>query len=228
MSERPTQLIPLEDLQLEWIERFPIVRQTFDRGFYPWAYGPWGEKVNPTKFYWPQGGMEHPHHVSPTQGCRFVVYSQWNEIPLAKLQWLEKWNVSSGLYFRACHGLTLEDALTKCLEMASEHVQTFVEPVWVFEDDRWPSLPRDQWLEVADSVRQLARPQPAQLNLFETPQPDPYDQAADSIRAAVADCPGDAWITLRFPYGLLLNVEYGLGHLNRLRQRAERELQVPA
>ncbi len=211
-SSRPRYHFEMAPHQLEWVAQYPIIADLVGRGFVPEAYGnPDGSGYAiPTKFHYPDGGMEHPFHVSPAQGARFAIYSFSSDRPLEETSQERVWHVSRGshitrfVYPRLEHQyvFTLCQAADLTVEAAQACVDSWIVPVWT--ETQWgrqPALPFGQWRELLAGHRTPVAAV-GQLSLFTTEPPSWADRAADIIEAALsgpaAEDP-DRWVTILFP-----------------------------
>ena len=182
-----------------WPERYATVRDAIARGFVPAAYGNvQGWPLNtldvgttiwlpPTRFGYPPGGLSYPHHAGgPGAGARFHVWSHDRGTP-DELRDRRVWMAGAPnaildcLPYRSYGGLTLPEALDRCVVLGAHYRQHFIVPDWV---DEHPRLLAREWREMI--AAETIPVQPAQLDMFAPVARDPFSEVKEFIRGALA------------------------------------------
>lgn len=184
-----------------WPDIYQAVRDALAVGFVVDAYGahnPPPYLLPPTKFSYPPGGLEFPHHASgPKAGARFGFWSFADGTPDGLREqrvWLGVQPSGYGPHLRPRSGaMTFDEAIAACLEVADYWRRHFIEPEW---HGGFPELPVRDWRALLE-FGTGDRAQDGQLELFAFDKPQtPTEQAQDAIRDLIADVDDDHRLTL--------------------------------
>lgn len=191
-QERQAQL---DAERAAWPERYPVVAELMQQGFFPDAYGLGSDKpvhpgelmAPPTRFYYPAAGFVHPDHVDRHRGAGslLMIFLFTCDRPVDELATLPMWKAGVGGHFAPHHfGLSHPSKLGTLREMAAWVIaygawlrRHFIIPDWSHDHDGNPGfrpaiMPLEVWRELATVDLGIPKPEPKpgdQLGLFAAP-----------------------------------------------------------